>query len=181
MARDRTNLVWIDLETTGLNVRHRAILEIASIVTDKELNIIAEGPVLVVHQSDETLSHVDPWVERQHGASGLIDASRSSNVSLGDAEQQTLRFVRRHTHRGTSPLCGNSIFLDRRFIMRYMPELNRHLSHRNVDVSTLNELAHRWYPGVVARLDKAFHHRASDDILQSIDELRFYRRLLFKD
>jgi oligoribonuclease len=180
MARDRSNLVWIDLETTGLNVARRAILEIASLVTDKDLNVIGEGPDLVIHQADEVLDRLDPWCEKQHGFSGLIESSRASDISLREAEQQTLAFLRRHSHRKTSPLCGNSVLLDRRFLMRYMRELNGHLSHRNVDVSSIAELAHRWFPGTVARLDKEFRHRAARDIHASLDELRFYRQQIFR-
>jgi len=181
MSRDRSNLVWIDLETTGLSVRDRGILEIATVITDKELNIIGEGPILVIHQPAEVLSRIDPWCEQQYGSSGLLEASRSSNISLGEAEQQTLRFVRRFAPRRAAPLCGSSILLDRRFLMRYMPELNMHLSHRNVDVSSIRELAARWYPGVVAKLDKETRHRAADDIRESIEELRLYRRWIFRD
>jgi len=181
MPRDRSNLVWIDLETTGLSVARRAILEIASIVTDKDLRVLGEGPNLIIHQPDSVLDRIDPWCEQQHGFSGLLEASRASDISLQDAEQQTLTFIRRHTHRKVSPLCGNSILLDRRFLMRYMPDLNGHLSHRNVDVSVINELAARWYPGVLDRLDKNVGHRASDDIRSSIEELRFYRQLVFRE
>ena len=181
MPRDRSNLVWIDLETTGLSVSRRVILEIASIVTDKDLNIIGEGPNLVIYHDDEVLEHIDPWGAQQHGLSGLLDASRASDISLQEAEQQTLTFIRRHTHRKMSPLCGNSILLDRRFLMRYMRELSSHLSHRNLDVSTINELVARWYPGALERLDKGVRHRAVDDIRSSIEELRFYRQQVFKD
>jgi len=181
MSRDRSNLAWIDLETTGLSVGKRAILEIASIVTDKELSVVGEGPVLVIHQPDDVLERIDPWCVQQHGFSGLLEASRASDISLHDAEQQTLTFLRRHTHRGVAPLCGNSILLDRRFLMHYMPELNAHLSHRNIDVSAINELAARWYPGVIARLDKGVRHRAASDIRESIEELRLYRRLIFRE
>jgi len=179
MARHRSNLIWIDLETTGLSVSKHTIIEIASIVTDKDLNVLGEGPNLIIHQSEEALDRTDDWCLQQHGPSGLLEASAASNVSLRDAEQQTLRFARAHTHRGMSPLCGNSIFLDRRFLMRYMRELNAHLSHRNIDVSSINELVARWYPGVLARLDKGVRHRAADDIRASIDELRFYRQRVF--
>jgi oligoribonuclease len=151
------------------------------VATDKDLNVLAEGPALVVHQSEETLSRIDPWSERQHGGSGLLDASRSSDISLAEAEQQTLRFVRRYVPRHASPLCGSSVGLDRRFLMRYMPELNAHLSHRNLDVSTVAELAARWFPGAVAKLERSVRHRASADIRDSIDELCFYRRLIFRD
>jgi len=180
MSRHRSNLVWIDLETTGLSVSRHAILEIASIVTNKDLTILEEGPTLVIQQSEEVLARVDEWCEKQHGPSGLLDASAASDILLREAEQQTLRFVRKHTHRGASPLCGNSVLLDRRFLMRYMPELSRHLSHRNLDVSTVNELVARWYPGALARLDKGVRHRALDDIRASIEELRFYRRTVFR-
>lgn len=181
MSRDRSNLVWIDLETTGLSVGNRAILEIASVVTDKDLNVVGEGPVLVIQQPDDVLERIDPWCEQQHGFSGLLEASHASDISLHDAEQQTLTFIRKHTHRGVAPLCGNSVLLDRRFMMHYMPELNAHLSHRNIDVSAINELAVRWFPGAVAVLDKIVRHRAEDDIRESIEELRLYRRLIFKE
>lgn len=181
MSRNRSNLVWIDLETTGLSVGNRVILEIASIVTDKELNVIGEGPVLVIHQPDDVLERIDAWCEQQYGFSGLLEAARASDISPGEAEQQTLTFIRKHTHRGVAPLCGNSILLDRRFLMHYMPELNAHLSHRNIDVSAINELAVRWFPGAVAVLDKGVRHRAGDDIRESIEELRLYRRLIFKE
>jgi oligoribonuclease len=181
MPRDRSNLVWIDLETTGLSVRNRAILEIASIVTDKDLRVVGEGPTLVVHHPDDVLERIDPWCEQQHGFSGLIEECRASDISLREAEQQTLTFLRKHTHRGVAPLCGNSILLDRRFLMRYMQELNGHLSHRNVDVSAIQELAARWFPGVIARLDKGIRHRARDDIRESIEELRLYRRMIFRE
>ncbi len=181
MSRNRNNLVWIDLETTGLSVGNRVILEIASIVTDKDLNIIDEGPVVIIHHEDTVLVRIDPWCDQQHGFSGLLEASRASDVSLREAEQQTLSFIRKHTHRGVAPLCGNSILLDRRFMMRYMPDLNAHLSHRNIDVSAINELAIRWFPGMAAILDKDVPHRAADDIRESIEELRLYRRLIFKE
>ncbi|MCK5586663.1 oligoribonuclease [Candidatus Bipolaricaulota bacterium] len=181
MPRDRSNLVWIDLETTGLSVSRRVILEIASLVTDKDLNIIGEGPNLVIYHPDELLERIDPWCEQQHSRSGLLDASRASDISLQEAEQQTLTFIRKHTHRKMSPLCGNSILLDRRFLMRYMPELSTHLSHRNLDVSTINELAARWFPGTLERLDKGVRHRAVDDIRSSIEELQFYRCQIFRN
>jgi oligoribonuclease len=180
MARDRSNLVWIDLETTGLSVSRHAILEIASLVTDKDLNVVAEGPDFVIHQPDSVLERLDPWCEKQHGFSGLIESSRASDLSLREAEQQTLVFLRKHSQRRAAPLCGNSVLLDRRFLMRYMRDLNDHLSHRNVDVSSIAELAHRWFPGTAARLDKEFRHRASHDIRASLDELRFYRQQIFK-
>jgi len=180
MARDRGNLVWIDLETTGLSVARHVILEIASVVTDKELNIVGEGPILVIHYPEEVLDRTAEWSERQHGASGLLESSRASDISLEEAEQRTLTFLRKHTHRKVSPLCGNSVLLDRRFLIRHMRNLNEHLSHRNIDVSSISELAHRWYPGAASRLDKEYFHRAESDIHASIDELRFYRHSIFK-
>jgi oligoribonuclease len=181
MPRDRGNLVWIDLETTGLNAARRAILEIASVVTDKDLNIVGEGPLLVIHHPDEVLEHLDAWCERQHGYSGLIESSRASDISLAEAELQTLAFLRKHTHRQTAPLCGNTIDFDRRFLRRHMRDLHDHLGHRNIDVSSISELAYRWYPGVIAKLDKGIRHRASADIHASIEELRLYRQLVFRD
>jgi len=181
MARDRTNLVWIDLETTGLNAARRVILEIASIVTDRDLNILEEGPMLVINHPDEVLEEIDPWCEKQYAFSGLLDASRASDISLSEAEQQTLTFVRKHTHRGTAPLCGNTIQFDRRFLRRHMRDLHDHLSHRNIDVSTVSVLAYRWFPGVLAKLDKGTEHRASTDVRASIEELRLYRQLVFRD
>jgi len=181
MSRDRRNLVWIDLETTGISVAKHVILEISSLVTDKDLSIVGEGPNLVIHQSDAALERTAPWAEKQHGLSGLIESSRASDISLREAEQQTLTFVRKHTHRGAAPLCGNSIQMDRRFLRRYMRELNDHLSHRNVDVSSIAELAARWYPGVTAKLDKEYPHRAAADIHGSIEELRFYRQWIFRE
>lgn len=180
MSRDATNLVWIDLETTGLRVGNRVILEIASIVTDKDLHILGEGPVLAIYHPDDVLARIDPWASKQHEYSGLLDACRTSDISLQEAEQQTLRFVRKYTPRKAAPLCGNSISLDRRFLMRYMPELSAHLSHRSVDVSSIAELVYRWYPGVMAKLEKDVSHRASDDIRGSIAELQEYRRLVFR-
>jgi len=181
VSRDSTNLIWIDLETTGLSVSSRVILEIATLVTNKDLHIVGEGPVIVIHHPDEVLARIDAWSRRQHDGSGLLDASRSSSISLAEAEQQTLRFVRRYVPCGASPLCGSSVSLDRRFLMRYMPELNAHLSHRNLDVSTVAELAARWYPGVAAKIDRGVRHRAAADIRDSIDELCLYRRLIFRD
>jgi len=181
MARDRSNLVWIDLETTGLNAARRVILEIASVVTDPDLNILGEGPLLVIHHTDEVLEDLDPWCEKQHAFSGLIESSHASDISLREAEQQTLTFLRKHTHRGAAPLCGNTISFDRRFLRRHMRDLHDHLSHRNIDVSTISELAYRWYPGVMSKLDKEVDHRASADIRASIEELRLYRQLVFRD
>lgn len=172
------NLVWIDLEMSGLDPETCHILEIASIVTNADLEIVAEGPDLVVHQPDAVLEAMDEWCQRHHGESGLTDAVRASRVSLLEAERETLAFLRQFTEPGSSPLCGNSVWQDRRFLTRYMPQLDGFLHYRLVDVSTIKELARRWYPGVKAP-PKAQQHRALDDIRESIAELEFYRAQLF--
>jgi oligoribonuclease len=181
MSKDPGDLVWLDLETTGIDDRSCMILEIATIVTDKDLNVVEEGPNLVIHQPDDVLANMDPWCVEQHGTSGLIKASRLSEVSMAQAEEATLTFVRTHCLRGRAPLCGSSIGFDRRFIVHHMPRLNAYLNYRNIDVSTLKELVDRWYPGVVEKLEKESTHRALDDIRESVEELRRYRRAVFKD
>ena len=175
MAKDPLALVWIDLETTGIDDRTSHILEIASIITDKDLNIVEEGPDLVIHQTDEVLETMDPWCIDQHGRSGLTDASRNAGVPLGVAEAQTLQFVQGYCLRGMAPLCGNSIGFDRRFLMHHMPSLNNYLNYRNVDVSSLKELVRRWRPAALEGIEKRSSHRALDDIRESIEELRHYR------
>lgn len=172
-------LVWIDLEMSGLDPDHCQILEIAAIVTDGDLNIVAEGPDLVIHQPDAVLDAMDEWCTRQHGNSGLTAAVKASTVALAEAEAQVLGLVRSHCPPGKSPLCGNSIGHDRRFLIRYMPALVGHLSYRNIDVSSLKELVRRWYPTVSAPA-KRETHRALDDIRESIAELRFYREHVFR-
>jgi len=171
-------LVWIDMEMSGLDPEACRILEIATIVTDAELAVIAEGPDLVVHQSDEVLAAMDEWNTSHHGASGLTGAVRESAVSVEEAEARTLEFLTRHCPPGASPLCGNSIGQDRQFIARYMKKLDAFLHYRNVDVSTIKELARRWYPDLTPPVKKDAH-RALEDILESIEELRFYRREIF--
>jgi len=180
-SRKPTHLVWLDLETTGIDDQTRAIIEIATIITDRELNVLEEGPDLIIHQPDEILEAMDPWCVKQHGASGLTEAVRKSQITLKEAERQTLEFVSRYCPPKACPLCGNSICFDRRFIMRYMPGFNAHLNYRNVDVSSIKELAYRWYPGATKQLEKRTSHRAMDDIRESIEELRLYRRLIFKE
>jgi oligoribonuclease len=171
-------LVWIDLEMSGLDPRTCRILEIATLVTDGELKTIAEGPNLVVHQSDVVLDAMDTWCTDQHAASGLSAAVRASTISTSEAEAQTIAFLSEHAEPGSSPLCGNSVGHDRRFLIEYMAELERFLHYRIVDVSTIKELARRWSPGLVAP-PKRESHRALDDIRESIEELRFYREQLF--
>jgi oligoribonuclease len=180
--KSATNLVWLDLETSGLDVDSRVILEIATVITDKDLRVLAEGPDLVIHHPTEVLSQMDAWCRKQHRASGLLDEVRRSTVTLEQAEAQTLDIVSRYCPPRACPLCGNSICFDRRFLIRHMPHLDARLSYRNVDVSTLKELASRWMPQATEGLGdaKSSKHRARSDILESIEELRQYRRLMFK-
>lgn len=163
---------------SGLDPDTCQILEIATIVTDDALQVVAEGPDIVIHQPDEVLDAMDEWCTKHHGESGLTDAVKASSIPLAEAEKQTLAFLEKHTKAGASPLCGNSVWQDRRFIARYMPALDAYLHYRLVDVSTLKELARRWNPGVKAPL-KSEAHRALDDIRESIGELQFYREHLF--
>ena len=174
-------LVWMDLEMTGLEPDRHVIVEIATLITDDELQIVAEGPDLVVHQPAEALAEMDEVVVDMHTRSGLLPAIQASTVTLEEAGAQTLAFIREHVpERRTVPLCGNSIGTDRRFLAAYLPEIEDHLHYRSVDVSTIKELARRWYPGALSALPrKATAHRALDDIRESIEELRFYRRSLF--
>lgn len=174
----KTNLVWMDLEMTGLNPDTDRILEIATLVTDKDLNIIAEGPNLIVHQSDEVLEAMDEWCTTHHGASGLTARVRASELDELAAEVQTLAFMQQWVEPGQSPLCGNSIWQDRRFLIRYMPKLDQYCHYRNIDVSTLKELARRWRPEVLEGVKKQGSHRALDDIKESIGELQHYRKEL---
>lgn len=174
------NLIWIDLEMTGLNPDHDRIIEIATLVTDADLNIIAEGPNLVVHQSDELLNGMDEWCTKQHGESGLTRRVQESTVTERAAEQATLEFLAEHVARGASPICGNSIGQDRRFLVKYMPELEAYFHYRNLDVSTIKELARRWAPEVLAGVVKKGSHLALDDIKDSINELQHYRRTFFR-
>lgn len=182
MAKDPDNLIWIDLEMTGLDTVRDRIIEIATIVTDKYLNTLAEGPVMAIHQPDEVLAGMDEWNTRQHGGSGLTERVRQSSVDEAEAEAATLAFLQEWVPERASPMCGNSICQDRRFLARVMPELEAYFHYRNLDVSTLKELARRWAPDVAAGYNKTSSHLALDDIKDSIDELRFYRdRLLRTD
>jgi oligoribonuclease len=172
-------LVWVDLEMTGLDVDACAIVEIATIVTDEQLTVVAEGPNLIVHQPEEALARMHPEVVAMHTKSGLLDRIRASTVSLAEAEAATLAFVRQHCEAKASPLCGNSVHKDRQFLERYMPALHGHLHYRNIDVSTVKELVRRWYGERVPAYAKGDKHRALDDIRESIGELRHYRERVF--
>ena len=180
MSVSDMNLVWIDLEMTGLDPDNDVIIEIATIVTDSQLNILAEGPVLAVSQSEALLAGMDDWNKKQHGGSGLLQRVRDSQCSAADAERQTLEFLRGFVPERASPMCGNSICQDRRFLFRGMPGLERFFHYRNLDVSTVKELVRRWAPDVFASLKKSGAHLALDDIRESIAELRFYRQSAFK-
>lgn len=180
MPIDNENLIWIDLEMTGLDTVRDAIIEIATIVTDKQLEILAEGPVLVIYQPNEVLEAMDEWNTRQHNASGLVERVRTSGIDVREAERRTLDFVSRYVEEGYSPMCGNSICQDRRFMARLMPELEAFFSYRNLDVSTLKELAKRWAPAVASGFSKQGAHLALDDIRESIAELRYYREHIMK-
>jgi len=174
------NLIWMDLEMTGLDPEAERILEIATIVTDSSLNILEEGPVLVVVQSETLLAGMDDWNREHHTSSGLVDRVLSEGIAEADAEAQTIDFISRFVSKGESPLCGNSIAQDRRFLVRYMPQLDNYLHYRNLDVSTVKELALRWRPDIAAGVQKTGTHRALDDIKESINELQHYRATFFQ-
>ena len=180
MAKVR-KLIWIDLEMTGLDPDRERIIEIASLVTDSELNILEEGPDLVIHQPDDLLDRMDGWNRKHHGSSGLIEKVRRSSLGEDEAEQLTLDFVSSHCKKQKAPLAGNSVHHDRRFLSRYMPALESYLHYRIIDVSTLKELVRRWYPQEFRKAPpKSKSHRAMDDIRESIEELKYYRRQVFR-
>jgi oligoribonuclease len=180
MPYSAQNLVWIDLEMTGLDPQQDRIIEIATLVTDKDLNLLAEGPVLAVHQSEEVLKMMDAWNWRTHGGSGLVERVRTSALLEADVQRATLDFLHAWLPARASPICGNSICQDRRFLARWMPALEAFFHYRNLDVSTVKELASRWAPQVVKKLKKEGAHQALDDIRESVAELRYYREAVFK-
>jgi oligoribonuclease len=180
MSQRRTeHLVWMDLEMTGLDPERDTVLEIATLVTTDALALVAEGPVLVIGHPHSVLDAMDQWNREHHAASGLTARVLGSSISMAEAETQTLAFVKAYCPERTSPLCGNSIWQDRRFLVRYMPKLEAYLHYRNIDVSTVKELVRRWYPNGPQPPEKKHAHLALDDIRESIDELRFYRRHYF--
>ncbi len=180
MTQNVENLIWIDLEMTGLDPDNDLIIEIATVVTDKYLNVLATGPVLAVHQSDAALAAMDDWNQEHHGQSGLIERVKASAVNDAQAELQTIEFLKQWVPAGTSPMCGNSIGQDRRFLYRRMPQLEAFFHYRNVDVSTLKELAARWAPEVKESFKKQETHQALEDVIESIEELKHYREHFIK-
>lgn len=172
-------LVWIDLEMTGLDADDHVILEIATIITDGDLEILATGPSLVIHQPEEELAKMDDWCVKHHGESGLTERVQKSDISNDEAEKQTLDFIKEWVIKGKAPLCGNSIWQDRRFLAKHMPKLEAYLHYRIVDVSSIKELVSRWYPDDMQASIKRSNHRALDDIQESIRELKYYREKIF--
>ncbi|HZP94385.1 MAG TPA: oligoribonuclease [Burkholderiales bacterium] len=180
MAQDPNNLVWIDMEMTGLNPDLDRIIEIAIVVTDLKLDTVAEAPVLVIHQPDAVLDAMDAWNRSTHAKSGLIDKVRASTLDVAEVERRMLAFLAQHVPQNTSPMCGNSICQDRRFLARWMPALERFFHYRNLDVSTLKELAKRWKPEIMSGVNKLGKHEALADIYESIAELKYYRANFIK-
>lgn len=180
MSGSETKLIWIDLEMTGLDPEVDRIIEIATLVTDANLNILAEGPVIAVHQSDEQLALMDEWNVRTHTGSGLVDRVKASTIDEATAAQKTIEFLQQWVPAGVSPICGNSVGQDRRFLFRYMPELEQYFHYRYLDVSTLKELARRWKPEILPGFKKQGTHQALDDIRESVAELAYYRENFIK-
>jgi len=179
--KNNQNLIWIDLEMTGLFPERDRIIEIATVVTDANLNILAEGPVFAIHQDEAMIAGMDEWNTRQHNQSGLVKRVNESKVTEADAEKATIEFLQTYLDKGKSPMCGNSICQDRRFLCNYMPELASFFHYRNLDVSTLKELAVRWRPQLLSGISKQSKHLALDDIKDSINELLYYRKHFIKE
>lgn len=180
MQLDKRNLVWIDMEMTGLEPDYDVVLEIATIVTDPQLNILAEGPVIAIKQSKDVLDNMDPWCVKTHGESGLTARCLASDIDIDQATNKTLEFLKQWVPEGASPLCGNTIGQDRRFMVKYMPRLEAYFHYRNIDVSTIKELTRRWQPDILNGFDKKGVHLALDDIRESIAEMQYYRQQVFK-
>jgi len=180
MAQSSKNLIWVDLEMTGLDTDNDYIIEVATIITDSQLNFLAEGPAIAIHQDDSVLQTMDEWNTKQHTKSGLINRVQTSKNTTADAERMTLEFVEKFLKPNSSPICGNSICQDRRFMHRLMPQLEQFFHYRNLDVSAIKEVIERWYPDG-KQFDKESSHLAMDDIRESIDELRFYRENYFNN
>lgn len=181
MSSHNENLIWIDLEMTGLNVSQDKIIEIATIVTDSQLNLVAEGPVFAIHQPNDLLQTMDDWNVKHHHASGLIARVKASHTSEADAEAATLAFLKQHVSEKQSPMCGNSVWQDRRFLTAYMPQLEQYFHYRLIDVSTIKELARRWAPRIYGGMQKESQHLALADIRESIEELKYYRARFFQE
>jgi oligoribonuclease len=180
MPHHSQNFVWVDLEMTGLDPQRDVIIEIATVVTDQELNILANGPVMAIHQTEGALLRMDEWNQRHHGRSGLLERVRASRETESSAEQKTLEFLARWVPRGASPMCGNSICQDRRFLARCMPSLEAYFHYRNLDVSTIKILAQRWAPHIADGFRKSSSHEALEDILESIAEMKYYRQVFLR-
>ena len=178
--KDKSNLIWIDLEMTGLDTQRDYIIEIATIVTDKNLNILGEGPNLVVHQIDEVMNNMDDWNTNQHNKSGLVERIKNSTYTYTDAQAMTIEFLYKYIDHNKSPMCGNSICQDRRFMAKHMPDLESYFHYRNLDVSVFKELAKRWKPELIDGFKKKGKHEALADILESIEELKYYREHFIK-
>ena len=180
MAQDQNALIWVDMEMTGLDPERERVIEIAVVVTDSILNVVAEGPVLVIHQPDSVLDAMDSWNKGTHGKSGLIDKVKASTLTEAEAEERLVAFLAPLVPAKTSPMCGNSVHQDRRFMLPYLPKLEAYFHYRNLDVSTLKELARRWKPALLAGLSKQGKHEALADIQESIAELKYYREHFLK-
>jgi oligoribonuclease len=180
MTNQNLNLIWIDLEMTGLDPQKERIIEIATVVTDSELNVLAEGPSIAINQSNQLIQAMDQWNTNQHGKSGLTERVLNSTVTEAQAESTTLEFLKQWVSEGMSPMCGNSIGQDRRFLVRYMPELANYFHYRNLDVSTLKELVKRWKPELINGFNKKGSHLAMDDVYDSIEELAYYRKVFIQ-